>query len=99
MVAEKFFPSNAKHSFAKDKVISKCKNDKPWKNQIGKMPAPSPPLLRKPTPAPNFHPLFWGGKGGEVGGGPNYVVWMSQVFHQQFLKLFKTGSYFETNWH
>ena len=33
MVAEKnFFSLNAWHNFGKDKVISKCKNDKPWKN-------------------------------------------------------------------
>ena len=33
MVAEKNnFSSNAWHNFAKDKVISKCKNDKPWKD-------------------------------------------------------------------
>ena len=32
MVAEKNnFSSNAWHNFAKGKVISKCKNDKPWK--------------------------------------------------------------------
>ena len=33
MVAEKnnFF-SNAQHNFEKGKVISKCKNDRPWKN-------------------------------------------------------------------
>ena len=33
MVAENFFLSlNAQKNFAKDKVISKCKNDNPWKN-------------------------------------------------------------------
>ena len=33
MVTEKnSFSSNAQHNFAKVKVISKCKNDKPWKN-------------------------------------------------------------------
>ena len=32
MVAEKKLSSNASHNFAKGKVISKCKNDKPWKN-------------------------------------------------------------------
>ena len=26
------FSSNAWHNFAKVKVISKCENDKPWKN-------------------------------------------------------------------
>ena len=32
MVAEKnIFCSNAWHNFAKGKVTSKCKNDKPWK--------------------------------------------------------------------
>ena len=29
--------------FCKDKVTSKCKNDKLWKNKIGKVPAPPPP--------------------------------------------------------
>ena len=33
MVAEKNdFTSNTQHSFVKSKVISKCKNDKPWIN-------------------------------------------------------------------
>ena len=33
MVAEKiFFSSNEKQNFAKSKVISKSKNDKPWAN-------------------------------------------------------------------
>ena len=33
MVAEKNdFSSNAQHNFAKSKVISKCKYDKPWRN-------------------------------------------------------------------
>ena len=33
MVAEKYnFSSNAYYNFAKGKVISKCENDKPWKN-------------------------------------------------------------------
>ena len=32
MVAEKKNSSNASHNFAKSKVISKCKNGKPWKN-------------------------------------------------------------------
>ena len=33
MEAEKhFFSSNEKHNFAKSKVISNCKNDKPRKN-------------------------------------------------------------------
>ena len=33
MVVEKNnFSSNAWDNFAKDKVISKCKNEKPWKN-------------------------------------------------------------------
>ena len=41
MVKEKkFFFSNAKHSCAKSKVITKWKNDKPWKNEIGKVSAP-----------------------------------------------------------
>ena len=46
MVAEKNnFSSNAKHNFAKGKVISEYKNDKLWK-----IP-PSPPLTR-PAPGP-----------------------------------------------
>ena len=33
MVTEKiFFSSNGQHNFAHGKVVSKCKNDKPWKN-------------------------------------------------------------------
>ena len=33
MVAEKNnFSSNAQHNIAKGKVISECKNHKPWKN-------------------------------------------------------------------
>ena len=43
------------HNFAKGKVISKCKNDKPRKKLIGKVLAP---LLRRSAPAPCFHPLF-----------------------------------------
>ena len=39
MMTENFFSSNAWHNFAKGKVISKCKNDKPWKK-----------LNRKSTP-------------------------------------------------
>ena len=61
MVAEKNnFSSNAQCNFANGKVIFKCKNDKPWKNQIGKAPAPPSPhlLLRTPAPAPYLHPLF-----------------------------------------
>ena len=43
MVAEKNnFSPNAQHDFAKGKIISKCKNGKPWKNEIGKVPAPTP---------------------------------------------------------
>ena len=35
---QKFFIFlNAKHGFAKGEVISKCKNDKPWKNEIAKL--------------------------------------------------------------
>ena len=42
MVAgKKIFVSNAYHNFTKGKVISRCKNDKPWKNEIQKVPAPS----------------------------------------------------------
>ena len=29
---KKIIFSNAQHNFAKGKVISKCRNDKPWKN-------------------------------------------------------------------
>ena len=36
--------------------ITKCKNDKPFKNQVGKAPAPLP--LRRPVPAPYFHLFF-----------------------------------------
>ena len=39
MMTEIFFSSNAWHNFAKGKVISKCKNDKPWKKLIGKVTA------------------------------------------------------------
>ena len=40
MVEEKkLFSSNAWHNFSKDKVISKCKNDKPF--LIFKIPPPS----------------------------------------------------------
>ena len=50
MVAEKnIFSSNAWHNFAKGKVISKCKNDKPWKNELGKVPDPPAPLFRTPA--------------------------------------------------
>ena len=57
MVAEeKNFYSNAYHNFANGKVISKFKNDKPYKNEIGKVPVPS--LLRGPAPAPYFHHFF-----------------------------------------
>ena len=49
-----FFSSNVERNL-KSKIISKCKNNKPWKNQIGKVPAP---LLRRPAPAPYFHPFF-----------------------------------------
>ena len=43
------------NSFTKGKVISECKNDKPWKNEIGKVSAP---FLRRPVPEPYFHPPF-----------------------------------------
>ena len=36
-------------------VISKCKNDKPWKDQIEKVPGL---LLRRPMFTPYFHHLF-----------------------------------------
>ena len=54
VVAEKNnFSSNAQHNPAKVKVISKCKNGKPWKNEIRKVPAP---LLRRPAPAAYLQP-------------------------------------------
>ena len=68
MAAEKNnVSSNAWHNFAKGKEISKCKNDKPWYNQIGKVPAPPP--FKKTCPYTSFPPLFfnfsdppsWGG--------------------------------------
>ena len=37
-------------------IISKLKNDKPWKNEIGKESAGPP--LRRPAPAPYFYPFF-----------------------------------------
>ena len=47
--------TNAKHNFAKRvyKVISKCKNDKPWKNKLNRKSASPPP----PT-TPFFHLIF-----------------------------------------
>ena len=39
------------------KIISKCKNDKPRKNQVEKVPAP-PQSSRRPSSAPYFHHLF-----------------------------------------
>ena len=57
MVAEKkFFSSNEQHDFWKGKVISKCKNGKPWKNEIGNVPAP--PILRRSAPVTYFQPMF-----------------------------------------
>ena len=44
MVAEKNISSNAEHNFAKFTVISKYKNDKPWKKLDGK--SASPPLFK-----------------------------------------------------
>ena len=32
VVEKKYFRSNRWHNFVKEKVISKCKNDKPWEN-------------------------------------------------------------------
>ena len=40
MVAEKNLSANTLQNFAKFKVISENKNDKPWKNYIGKVPVP-----------------------------------------------------------
>ena len=58
MVTEKNnFCGNASHSFAKSKVISKCKNDKPCLKLIRKSVSP-PPLLSRPAPATYFHPFF-----------------------------------------
>ena len=58
-------------------IISKLKNDKPWKNEIGKESARPP--LRRPAPAPKFYPFFNFSdspppsfKKGE--GGPNYAL-------------------------
>ena len=58
MVTEKknFFSNAQQHSFAKGKVISECKNDKPWKNEIRKVSIH--PFLRRPAPRPYLHPLF-----------------------------------------
>ena len=42
---------NGWHNFAKGKVFSKCKNDKPWKNLTGKVPSP---LFRRCTIVPPF---------------------------------------------
>ena len=51
MVKEKNnFPSNAYHNFAKGKIISKSKNDKPLKNYIGQVLAPPPLSFRKTCP-------------------------------------------------
>ena len=43
------------HNTSLQRVISKCKNHKSWKNEIGKVPAP---LLRRPASAPYFQPPF-----------------------------------------
>ena len=50
MVAVKKTFFKMHNNFGNSKAIPKCKNDKPWKNYIGKVPAP--PLLRRPDPAP-----------------------------------------------
>ena len=44
------------HDTIKGKVISKCKNDKPWKNQIGKVPAP---LFYEDLPLHHTYTLFF----------------------------------------
>ena len=36
MTEKNNFSSNAEHNFAKGNVIFKCKNEKPWKNEIEK---------------------------------------------------------------
>ena len=41
---------------ANGKVISKCKNNKPWENYIEKVSDPSP-ILGRPAPAPYFQPF------------------------------------------
>ena len=58
MVAGKHFFSNAQCNFAKDKVSSKCKNDKSMKKLNRKSASPPPNLLRRPATATYFHPLF-----------------------------------------
>ena len=58
MVTEiNFFFSNAEHGFAKGTVISKCKNDKPWKNEIGKVSAHPP--FKKTCPCTILPPPFF----------------------------------------
>ena len=51
------------------KVISKCKNDKPWKNEIGKVPSPRP--FKKTCPynilLPYFIPFFRSSSPSKVG--------------------------------
>ena len=32
LTEQKIFASNAQHNFANGNIISKCKNNKPWKN-------------------------------------------------------------------
>ena len=55
-----FFFKCIPHNFAKHKLISECKNYKPWKSLIGNV-SPSPslsPILRMAAPAPYFHIHF-----------------------------------------
>ena len=47
MVAGKHFFSNAQCNFAKDKVSSKCKNDKSMKKLNRKSASPPPQLFKK----------------------------------------------------
>ena len=68
-------------------MISRCKNDKPWKNQLGKVPVP---LLRRPAPAPYFHPPFFNFSDFPSNGGnsnlippPQYSALHFQVPHWQ----------------
>ena len=55
---KKKFSSKAQHNFSKREAISKCKNDKPYKKKKKKGKVPGLPLLRRPAPAPYFHPLL-----------------------------------------
>ena len=46
------------HDTVSQRVISKCKNDRPWKKYINRKSAPPPsPFLGRPGPALYFHPF------------------------------------------